>query len=197
MLRDWNIVSFAPPRDRDDPREDYRTPLLRPLGFRASDWPHFPTGFIFRHRAAKESPVDSIHQSYEIHHGLGSGAFATVVKALHLTERKWYAIKCFPGERVQQFLSRPSRRAKMIESAWKHLEREMGVLKLSDLALPFFTMRSMIRRDTYTADRNEVNTPIPSVMAKFCTGPVPKKPRITAIISVVTFESKMAEKARA
>ena len=25
LLRDWNIISFAPPRDRDDPKEDYRT----------------------------------------------------------------------------------------------------------------------------------------------------------------------------
>ncbi|KAM5541348.1 hypothetical protein V8D89_004902 [Ganoderma adspersum] len=109
LLRDWNIISFAPPRDRDDPKEDYR--------------------FIFRHRAAKPSTTDSLHQFYDIDHGLGSGAFATVVKALHLEERKWYAIKSFPGERVQQFLSRPSRRMEMMQSAWKHLEREMEVLK--------------------------------------------------------------------
>ncbi|PIL30312.1 transporter [Ganoderma sinense ZZ0214-1] len=109
LLRDWNIISFSPPRDRDDPKDDYR--------------------FIFRHRAAKESPTDSLHQFYDIDHGIGSGAFATVVKALHLTERKWYAIKSFPGERVQQFLSWPSRRAEMMESTWKHLEREMRVLK--------------------------------------------------------------------
>ncbi|KAI1786986.1 Pkinase-domain-containing protein [Ganoderma leucocontextum] len=109
ILRDWNIISFAPPKDRDNPKEDYR--------------------FIFRHRAAKESLTDSIHQFYDFDHGLGSGAFATVVKALHLEERKWYAIKSFPGERVQQFLSRPSRRLEMMESAAKHLEREVTVLK--------------------------------------------------------------------
>ncbi|PIL30297.1 transporter [Ganoderma sinense ZZ0214-1] len=110
LLRDWNIISFSPPRDRDDPKDDYR--------------------FIFRHRAAKESPTDSLHQFYDIDHGIGSGAFATVVKALHLTERQWYAIKSFFVERVEQSdVSRPSRRAEMMESAWKHLEREMRVLK--------------------------------------------------------------------
>ena len=96
----------------------------------SSDWRFtHPPGFIFRHRAAKPSPTDSLHQFYDIDHGIGSGAFATVVKALHLEERKWYAIKSFPGERVQQFLSRPSRRMELMESAWKHLEREMNVLK--------------------------------------------------------------------
>ena len=52
------------------------------------------------------------------------------------TERSNYLINNSLGampsaarERVQQFLSRPSRRMELMESAWKHLEREMNVLK--------------------------------------------------------------------
>lgn len=92
----------------------------------------FPcSGFIFRHRAARESPTDDIHQFYDIHCVLGSGAFTTVMKALHKEERQWYAIKSFPGEPAQELLagSRTSRRTETMQSAWKHLEREMKVLK--------------------------------------------------------------------
>ncbi|PIL30298.1 transporter [Ganoderma sinense ZZ0214-1] len=110
LLRDWNILSFAPLREHDNPKEDCR--------------------FIFRHRAARETPMDSINDFYDIAQVLGGGAFATVEKALHRAERQWYAIKSFFVERVEQSdVSRPSRRAEMVESAWKHLECEMAVLK--------------------------------------------------------------------
>lgn len=36
-----------------------------------------------------------LRKSYDIHTTLGRGAFATVVKGLHVTENKWYAIKLF------------------------------------------------------------------------------------------------------
>ena len=133
LLRDWSILSFGPPKDSANPKHDYRTLLLLRLlilcltvGF---------SGFMFRKRVTKESPVDSIRRFYDVECVLGSGAFGTVMKALHIEEHKWYAIKSFPGARAQELLGsgsrRPSRQrqTEIMQSAWKHLEREMEVLK--------------------------------------------------------------------
>ncbi|KAM5541349.1 hypothetical protein V8D89_004903, partial [Ganoderma adspersum] len=115
LLHDWSILSFGPPKECTNPKQDYR--------------------FMFRHRATKESPADSIRRFYDVECVLGSGAFGTVLKALHIEEHKWYAIKSFPGARAQEPLGggsrRPSRerRTEIMQSAWKHLEREVEVLK--------------------------------------------------------------------
>ena len=79
--------------------------------------------------AAKQSPTEGIYRFYDLHHGLGQGAFATVVKALHRIEGKWYAIKSFPGEKLQQFLNRKSHGVDMMESTARHLTREINVLQ--------------------------------------------------------------------
>ena len=79
--------------------------------------------------AAKLSQTQGIHGLYELHCGLGSGAFATVVKALHKTEKRWYAIKSFPGDKLQEFVTRRSGVTDLMESTAKHLKREIGVLR--------------------------------------------------------------------
>ncbi|KAI0701140.1 kinase-like domain-containing protein [Cerioporus squamosus] len=53
--------------------------------------------FMFRHYHLEANPEDDVpqqlRQDYDIQLSLGRGAYATVVKALHVHEKRWYAIK--------------------------------------------------------------------------------------------------------
>ncbi|OSC96761.1 kinase-like protein [Trametes coccinea BRFM310] len=57
--------------------------------------------FIFRN-TAYTSPSDGVHQLYDLQHELGSGSFATVMKALHRREGRWYAIKIIQAQKLQR-----------------------------------------------------------------------------------------------
>ncbi|KAI9067526.1 kinase-like protein [Trametes sanguinea] len=57
--------------------------------------------YIYRH-TAYTSPTDGVHQLYDLQHELGSGSFATVMRALHRREGKWYAIKIIQAHKLQR-----------------------------------------------------------------------------------------------
>ena len=50
-------------------------------------------------RQGSDESVDSV---YDVHCALGEGAFATVVKAIHRREIRWYAVKRFRAEKLRQ-----------------------------------------------------------------------------------------------
>ena len=56
-----------------------------------------------------------------------------------------------------------------------------------------FTIHSMSRRVMKTAEKNEVMIPMISVVAKPCTGPLPKTKRTIPVMIVVSWPSMMAE----
>ena len=55
------------------------------------------------------------------------------------------------------------------------------------------TIHSMSRRVTKTAQKNEVTIPMINVVAKPCTGPLPKMKRTIPVMMVVRLPSMMAE----
>ncbi|KAI0794699.1 kinase-like domain-containing protein [Fomes fomentarius] len=113
VLKDWNVVSFGTSCDKsaERPRDDYR--------------------FFFRHMASNQRPRDGLYKFYDVHHVLGKGGYATVVKALHKAEAKWYAVKMFSGDRLRELLSSASIHGtdeRMSRTA-DHLKREVYVLQ--------------------------------------------------------------------
>lgn len=134
MLKDWNVVSFGTSCDKsaERPRDDYResphTPFMCGLSG-ANDFS--PTGFFFRHMASNQRPRDGLYKFYDVHHVLGKGGYATVVKALHKAEAKWYAVKMFSGDRLRELLSSASihgTEERMSRTA-DHLKKEVYVLQ--------------------------------------------------------------------
>lgn len=81
--------------------------------------------------ACKERPREGLYQSYDVHCVLGKGAYATVVKALHRRENKWYAIKMFSGDRLRELLSLTASRgsARQMAATAAHLRREVRILQ--------------------------------------------------------------------
>ncbi|KAI0701142.1 Pkinase-domain-containing protein [Cerioporus squamosus] len=110
LLRDGDEVSFAPD-SKGRPREDYR--------------------FTFRHMACKERPREGLYESYDVHCVLGRGAYATVVKALHRRENKWYAVKMFSGDRLRELLSvtMSGGSERRMAATAAHLRREVRILQ--------------------------------------------------------------------
>ncbi|KAI8972181.1 kinase-like domain-containing protein [Trametes punicea] len=74
ILRDGNELALgtSKPQPKEGGIHDYR--------------------FIYRHMAYAP-PSGGVHKFYDMLHELGKGSYATVMKALHKEEGKWYAIK--------------------------------------------------------------------------------------------------------
>lgn len=61
---------------------------------------------------------------------LGRGSYATVVKALHMKENKWYAVKLLPGGRRGEVVKVPNPGADGVATPdIAHLKREIDILK--------------------------------------------------------------------
>nr|VWO94551.1 Multicopper oxidase [Ganoderma boninense] len=105
ILYDGNEISFGSclPRPIETAHEDYR--------------------FIFRKRRPGAA-ADSLDESYDIQHVLGSGSFATVVKALHRTEGQWYAVKIVQQNKLRQGILGERR-----DFQQKALVREIDIMK--------------------------------------------------------------------
>ena len=88
-------------------------------------------GFFFRHMASSQRPKDGLYKFYDVQHVLGRGAYATVVKALHRNEGKWYAIKLFSGDRLRELLTSATFRGaeERMKATAKHLRREVQALR--------------------------------------------------------------------
>ncbi len=61
-------------------------------------------GFVFRHIACGP-PSRGLYKYYDLQHELGKGSFATVMKALHREEGKWYAVKMIQANKLRRGLS--------------------------------------------------------------------------------------------
>ena len=51
-----------------------------------------------------------LHKHYDVQHELGKGSFATVMKALHRAEDKWYAVKMIHASHLRRTLNGLSER---------------------------------------------------------------------------------------
>ena len=49
-----------------------------------------------------------MHKYYDLQHELGKGSFATVMKALHREEDRWYAVKMIQANKLRKGLSHAS-----------------------------------------------------------------------------------------
>ena len=58
-------------------------------------------GFIYRQVDNSGDPSRGLHKHYDLFNVLGQGSFATVVKALHTKQGKWYAVKMIPVHSLQ------------------------------------------------------------------------------------------------
>ncbi|PIL30299.1 transporter [Ganoderma sinense ZZ0214-1] len=57
--------------------------------------------FIYRQVDTSADPSRGLHKHYDLFNVLGQGSFATVVKALHKKQGKWYAVKMIPLHSLQ------------------------------------------------------------------------------------------------
>ncbi|KAJ3003493.1 hypothetical protein NUW54_g5268 [Trametes sanguinea] len=82
ILRDGYEIAFgtSKPRPKEGGIHDYR--------------------YIYRHLAFKP-PSGGVHATYDMQHELGKGSYATVVKALHKQEGRWYAIKIISTHKLR------------------------------------------------------------------------------------------------
>lgn len=89
LLREGNEIAFGQlkPSGENGGMQDYR--------------------FIYRHMAAGP-PTRGLYKYYEIHHELGKGSFATVMKALHKEDGKWYAVKMIHSNKLRKGISAAS-----------------------------------------------------------------------------------------
>ena len=87
---------------------------------------------------------------------------------------------------------RPLRKLKLLLA---NMLRDSLVSKVSFWKAFFLAPRMKMIRVRYTAVKNEQMIPMIRVVAKPLMGPVPKKRRMTPVITEVRLESKMAEKA--
>ncbi|TFY59338.1 hypothetical protein EVG20_g7828 [Dentipellis fragilis] len=80
-IRDGNEIAFGTLHVSDRPEEDYR--------------------YIYRHLAG-EPAVDGIHAKYELGQHLGSGSFASVMRARSLQTGEWFAVKIIHFSKLQK-----------------------------------------------------------------------------------------------
>ena len=83
--------------------------------------------------AANQRPSEGLYRHYDVQHVLGRGAYATVVKAMHRMEGKWYAVKMFSGDRLREMLCSSRERdvnvERRMEDTRRHLRQEVRILQ--------------------------------------------------------------------
>ena len=110
--------------------EDLRTTVSTPVGYLESSVLNPCQGFVFRHTACGP-PSRGLHKYYDLQHELGKGSFATVMKALHKEEGKWYAVKMIQANKLRRGLSHASENG--VQSSDKdkgnNFAREINILE--------------------------------------------------------------------
>lgn len=90
----------------------------------------FFAGFMFRHYHAESSSESHIppelRRDYDLQLSLGRGAYATVVKALHVHEKRWYAVKLISRHSMDSVRGRLG--GDRDEVTMEHLRKEIDVL---------------------------------------------------------------------
>ncbi|TBU44526.1 Pkinase-domain-containing protein [Dichomitus squalens] len=110
ILRDGNEIAFgtSAPQPANGGLEDYR--------------------FVYRHMACG-LPNRGLHKYYDLQHELGKGSFATVMKALHREEDKWYAVKMIQANKLRRNLSNVSVNGVPPEDKTSNFAREINILE--------------------------------------------------------------------
>lgn len=128
VLRDGNELAFGTcaPQPAAGGLEDYREcpssslllpPFLKPRA-----------GFVFRHIACGP-PSRGLYKYYDLQHELGKGSFATVMKALHKEEGKWYAVKMIQANKLRRGLSTASVNGAQSNDKSNNFAREINILE--------------------------------------------------------------------
>ncbi|PIL29680.1 transporter [Ganoderma sinense ZZ0214-1] len=84
--------------------------------------------FIYRHMACGPA-TRGLHKHYDVQHELGKGSFATVMKALHRAEDKWYAVKMIHASHLRRNLNSLSESEAKPEDKKGTLAREISILE--------------------------------------------------------------------
>ncbi|KAI1787438.1 Pkinase-domain-containing protein [Ganoderma leucocontextum] len=111
ILRDGNEIAFGTALSQHHVNgglEDYR--------------------FIYRHMACGPA-TRGLHKHYDVQHELGKGSFATVMKALHRAEDKWYAVKMIHASHLRRNLNSLSESETKPEDKKGTLAREISILE--------------------------------------------------------------------
>ncbi|KAI0699880.1 kinase-like domain-containing protein [Cerioporus squamosus] len=110
VLRDGNELAFGTcvPQPAAGGLEDYR--------------------FVFRHTACGP-PSRGLYKYYDLQHELGKGSFATVMKALHKEEGKWYAVKMIQANKLRRGLSNASLNGVQSNDKANNFAREINILE--------------------------------------------------------------------
>ncbi|KAI0756092.1 kinase-like domain-containing protein [Daedaleopsis nitida] len=112
LLNDFDVISFGPRNSAPGKQ------TAKNHGFLVRIW------HMDRSRTGARS---MLHAKYDVSdQELGQGSYATVYKALHRTEKRWYAVKLLPGGRARDvtrlsYAHGDGRRT-------RHLEHEIAVL---------------------------------------------------------------------
>ena len=70
-----------------------------------------------------------LHTFYDLQHELGKGSFATVMKALHRTEGKWYAVKMIQASKLRRDFSSVTVRGLQADLNTSSFAREINILE--------------------------------------------------------------------
>ncbi|KAI9067527.1 Pkinase-domain-containing protein [Trametes sanguinea] len=110
VLRDGNEIAFGTclPQPANGGIEDYR--------------------FVYRHLAGRP-PSRGLHAYYDLHHELGKGSFATVMKALNKAEGTWYAVKIIQGNKLRKGLSHATLNGAQTNDKSNNFAREINILE--------------------------------------------------------------------
>ncbi|KAI0355787.1 kinase-like protein [Trametes cingulata] len=110
VLHDGNEIAFGTPKPQpaEGGAHDYR--------------------FVYRHMAYTP-PSGGVHAHYEMLHELGKGSFATVMKALHRSEGKWYAVKIIQSHKLRDGWENAIVNGKPTTKKSKRLLREITILE--------------------------------------------------------------------
>ncbi|KAH9915026.1 Pkinase-domain-containing protein [Epithele typhae] len=84
--------------------------------------------FVFRHLVL-QVPERGLHTFYDMQHELGKGSFATVMKALHRTEGKWYAVKMIQANKLRRGFSAASVAGLRDDDKAANFAREINILE--------------------------------------------------------------------
>ena len=85
-------------------------------------------GFVFR-QPSHHLHERGLHTFYDLQHELGKGSFATVMKALHRTEGKWYAVKMIQANKLRRDFSSVTVRGLQADSKTSSFAREINILE--------------------------------------------------------------------
>lgn len=78
---------------------------------------------------ASGPPSRGLHRYYDLLHELGKGSFATVMKALHKEDGKWYAVKMIQANKLRSGLSNATLNGINSDDKSNNFAREINILE--------------------------------------------------------------------